>query len=247
MLKNSRKLFGMSFLAIALYSIFAYFFVHMAYMYINTETGLIFEYISLYISKATGFIVPTSIAAISIILYAKRGVRSTLLFSLVSASAGLIYAIPYYYIIFIYNYSYDSAESITLAIPSSILYVAVTVISAITPLFATVLVMHLAGKRKNDSFDVKKSLSDSLSESKYIFDFSNRANLVISISSLFAFAVAFISEIIDTVLFFAEYKLDYTVPELLTIICNYILLFIMLFASYVLGVYIKNKSMKETD
>ena len=49
-----------------------------------------------------------------------------------------------------------------------------------------------------------------------------------------------LKEIIDTAVFLIEYKFDFTVTEAITILINFLLIFVLLVASYLLSARIKN-------
>ena len=246
MISDTKKLTARAALAVALYSLATYIFAHLAYIYMNTDTGMVFELISLYLSKITVFVIPAALFALTVIIYASQGIKKSIIFALAASSARLIYSLPYYYIIFIYNYGYDSIESILLSLVACVAVIAFTVLGIFASLGIALLILKKDKSRKKE-LSLKAYLAESLNARQSVSDFTKGANLALLVCSLFSFLCALIPEIIDTVSFFIEYKLDYTIPELITIMCNYILLLIMIFASYILAVYIKNKAVKEVD
>ena len=70
-------------------------------------------------------------------------------------------------------------------------------------------------------------------------DFLNGANAALLAFPAISFVHLLISEIIDTVSFFIEYRLDYTGIEILTIIINYVLLFAMVVIGYIVAARVK--------
>ena len=238
MILNTKKLHGKSFLAIAIYSAFTYFFAHMAYLYMNSDTGVTFEYISLYIGKITDFIIPIAIATVAFILYINESSKRALAFTLVAASARIFYHLPYYYIIFIYNYGYDSVESITLSFILSLAIIAFDALSAFLCIWLSLFIIKRLGKQKNEAAD-NLDLVTLLKKEQSPYDFTNGINLALAIFALYRFVCAIIPETFDTVSFFIEYKFDVLPIEIITIMCNYLLIFAMLFVSYILAIFIR--------
>ena len=117
---NKKKLLLRSFIAVALLGVFNYLFAHLAYLNMNSDVGLVYEYITLYISKVLGFVIPVAISALAMLIYANEGARASASFTLTLSSARVFYYLPYYYIIYIYNYGYDTVESLALSLISSV-------------------------------------------------------------------------------------------------------------------------------
>ena len=239
MIISREKLAKRAFLAIALYSLFTYVFAHLAYMNMNTDTGVIFEYISLYIGKLTTFILPTAVTVIALLVYVTEGSSRAIKLTLAISSARAFYTLPYYYIIFIYNYGYDSIESLVLALLATVGIILATAIGAFVSIAIIIGVVNRIAKKTDDTSDPVAYLHARLEETENPWDFTAGANLVVLIIAFFRFACALIPEIIDTVAFLIEYKLTVTIPEILTITANYLLIFIMIAVSYILGLQVK--------
>ena len=243
---NNKKLLSRSFLIIAFFSLFNYIFAHLAYMNMNTEAGLIYEYVTLYIAKIENFLIPVAVSALTIVIYASEGAKPAALFALTLSSARLFYYLPYYYLIFILNYSYDSVESIALSIVSCLGVVAFTLLFAFIALYLTKLVLTKQNKDKRD-FSVRDHLCASLLAKQSALDLTTGANLAILITSILSLISSVIPEIIDTVSFFVEYGFDYTPGEIITIMLNYLLLFALTIGSYFLAAYLRNRFLPPSE
>lgn len=241
---DAKRITLRAFVIYSLVNVFAYAFAHVAYMFYSDAIGEIFEYLSYYISKSVEFLAPPVITAIAYMIYKECGIQKALLSTLAIASARIFYALPYYYIIFIYNYGYDSIESICLSLFATMLVVLVTLLGIIISISTYMLVVKIMFKRSGD--DLLSEL-DMPIEKTLIFDFLSRGNLPILIFALLRFAFSFILELIDTITFFIEYRSDYRPSEIITILLNFTLLFILLVASYLLASAIKNKLVADND
>lgn len=226
-----------AFVIYALVNVFAYAFVHVAYLFANDIIGEILEYISYYLSKTVEFLAPPIIATLVYLIYKEYGKKTALITALTISFARVFYSIPYYYIIFIYNYGYDSVESITVSILATLLVVLVTVLGVVISIEAYHLVMKIICKRTGA--DLSKELSLPIEKSN-IFDFLTRANLPILVFALARFVFSLVMELVDTVVFLIEYHSDYRAMEIVTILINFTLLFVLLVASYLVASCIKN-------
>ena len=221
----------------ALVNVIAYALVHVAYLFTNDVIGETFEYASYYLSKSVEFLAPPIIATVIYLVYKELGRQTALLTALTVSFARAFYTIPYYYIIFIYNYGYDSIESITLSFLATLLVILVTVLGVVISVEAYHLVMKIISKHTDT--DLSKELSLPVEKSN-IFDFLAKANLPILVFALARFVFSFVIELVDTITFFIEYHLDYRAMEIVTILINFTLLFVLLVASYLIAALIRN-------
>ena len=226
-----------AFVIYALVNVFAYAFVHVAYLFANDVVGEIFEYFSYYLSKTVEFLAPPIIATLVYLIYKEYGRKTALITALTISFARVFYSIPYYYIIFIYNYGYDSVESITVSILATLLVVLVTALGVVISIEAYHLVMKIISKRTGA--DLSKELSLPIEKSN-IFDFLTRANLPVLVFALARFVFSLVMELVDTVVFLIEYHSDYRAMEIVTILINFTLLFVLLVASYLIAAFIRN-------
>lgn len=237
---NKHKLLSQGFLIIALLSLGNYVLAHLAYLNMNTQTGVIYEYITLYVSKILSFLIPVAASVLTLSVYAFDGLLATVPFTLALSAARLPYYLPFYYIVFIYNHRYDSLESILLSLLASIGVILFTALFALATVYLASLIARKQSSGAQD-FSFADYIRDSLSCEQELLSFTTGTNLAILIASLLSLFCAIIPETIDTVTFFVEYGLDYTVAEILTIMANYLLLFILTVGSYLLGALARNK------
>ena len=233
-----------AFLIYSLINVFAYAFTHVAYLFYNDTVGEIFEYVSYYFSKSAEFLAPPVIAAIAYMIYREHGIKRAILSTLAIASARAFYSLPYYYITFIYNYFYDSVESILLSLAVSVLVVLATALSAAVSICIYMLVLRIICKRSGN--DISTELATPL-ERTNIFDFLAKGNLPVLAFALTQFVFNLILELVDTVAFFIEYSSDFRPSEIITILVNFTLLFILLVASYLIASVIKNKLVADKE
>ena len=240
---NTEKLCKRGFLILAAYSALTYLFAHAAYLLMNSDAGIVFEYITMYLGKISGFLIPTLIAAAVTVIYTYKNFESSLLFALLVSSARVFYTLPYYYIVFIYNYSYDSVEAIAIALLASVLTVIFTALLAILLLGVCILTCKFIN-RKDKSPTAREYLSSRLPLTDRI-DILGGANPVFLTMSLCLLLYNLITEIIDTVLFFVEYGLDFSAAEIITIMVNYILILSLTVVSYIAMTTLKNRLIKK--
>ncbi len=239
---NTEKLYKTGFLILAAYSIVSYIFAHAAYLLMSSDAGIVFEYITLYLGKISGFLIPTMIAAAVTVIYTYVNFESSLLFALVVSSARILYTLPYYYIVFIYNYSYDSVESIALAILASVLTVIFTALLSMA-LFGVAITMSKIALHKTKGSSVKDFLREKLLMTDRL-DILGGANPQFLACVICMFVYNLIIEIVDTVLFFTEYGFDFSTAEIITIMANYVLILAMTVISYIAMTTLKNRLLK---
>ena len=238
---NIKKLCSKAFCLLGVYHLARYLFAHAAYMHMQDETGIIFEYITLYLNKITDFLVPAIIGVLTLLSYTYISMRSAIKISLISASATLFFSIPYYYIIFIYNYGYDSIESLTLAAIATLTTIIFTFILSMISLAISLALIRKSQKLGRGM--AREYLTSALAE-KSTGDFSNGANPTLIVFPAVSFVYLLINELIDTVTFFTDYRLDYTAGDIIVITLNYVLLFFLLALSYLVMCKIKNGMIK---
>ena len=127
---------------------------------------------------------------------------------------------------------------------ATLLVVLVTVLGVVISIEAYHLVMKIISKRTGA--DLSKELSLPIEKSN-IFDFLTRANLPILVFALARFVFSLVMELVDTVVFLIEYHSDYRAMEIVTILINFTLLFILLVASYLVASCIKNALILDSE
>ena len=232
-----KKITSRTLLIYAAVNIFTYLFAHIAYLFGGEIIGDVFAYASYYLSKSAEFLAPPIIAAIALPIFVTYGKSTLVTFALSVASARIFYALPYYYMIFIYSYGYDSLESIALSLLASIGVILLTALGTLASL--GIYLLLLKRRCKNDGTAIVDALKG-LSGSSPATDFLAPQNLPVLTFALARFAFSLALEIFDTVAFFIEYRADYQAVEIVTILANFTLLFCLLIAAYLLAYKTRN-------
>ena len=237
MKKATNKIAIRAFLIYTLINVITYALYHVAYLFTNDTLGLTFEYIAYYVSNAVDFLTLPVMATVMLVLAAREGSKKAFLHTILISTARIYYTLPYYYLIFIYNYRYDSIESIAVSFAASVISILLIALGALVSFMIAIFIL---GKRTKKPYrEVLSSLPELVSKPSTL-DFLNTVSLPLLIFALLRFSVSLISEIADTVIFFVEYGGDYTITEIGTMVGNYILLFVLLVASYIICAKVKN-------
>ena len=232
-----KKITSRTLLVYAAVNIFTYLFAHIAYLFSGEIIGDVFAYASYYLSKSVEFLAPPIIAAIALPIFVSYGKSALVTFALSVASARILYALPYYYLIFIYSYSYDSIDAIALSLLASIGVILLTALGTLASL--GIYLLLLKRRCKKDGSSPTEAIPE-LYSSTPLIDFLAPVNAPVLTFSLARFVYSFTLEIFDTVSFFIEYRSDYQTVEIVTILVNFTLLFGLLVASYVIASKVKN-------
>ena len=241
---NAKRISLRTFLIYSAVNILTYLFAHVAYLFESDALGEFFEYLSYYISKSVEFLAPPIIATVALLVFINCGKGALLKFTLTVSSARVFYSLPYYYIIFIYNHGYDSAESILLSLLASVLIILVTALGV----FASLGIYYFVVKKQcaNGGTSIGDFLPSLLTRTETV-DFLSPLNVPVLTFALTRFTFSLLTEIADTVAFFIEYRSDFIAKEIITILANFILLFVLLIVSYLVAAGIKNTLVKTKE
>ncbi len=243
MSSKSKKTACRALLILSIVNVLLYASVHMTYLYTGTESYEIFGYISIYLNKIADFLLPIAVTSITFTVFCIEGIKSAIFTALITSASRCFFAIPYYYMLYIYNpnYNYDSIESIALAIPSAI---AEVIFSAfIAAVFIAVWALAAAKKAKCTLTELRAVTLSSIHLCSYT-SFLEGANFALLSFSFMRFIYAIAVEIFDTVSFFIEVGTSYRANEILTIIIGYLLSFVLLAIGYITAVFIKGATAK---
>ena len=224
MKRDTKKIVWHIFLMYSALNVINYTLAHIAYLFENDVIGAAFEYISYYTTLALDFLAIPMLATVMLVLRARESAGRAFVHMILISTARIFYTLPYYYVAFIYNYRYDSLESILFSLVAS---VAIILISALVSIIYLAIAVHFLVRKakKNKSvniptvYDVVKTPTTS--------DFLSTSGLPLTVFS-----------------FFIEYRLSYTAGEIVTILLNYVLLFLLLIAAYNLCARLKNRLAK---
>lgn len=214
------------------YNLIYYLFSHIVYMFGDSDGGIILSYINLFASKILEFLLLPAIVAVMLTLYTYVSTRSALLVGFIASLSRFIYAIPYYYLES-YSRTLSSLEAIILSLLITLAVIVCTYIFALS-LFGTSLLILRAMKGK--------SSADSLREGFNLHshsDFLAYGNLPVTAACFVRFLAALAFETVDTVGFFKENRYDYTWDEIALIAFDFVLIFALLIASYIISVRIR--------
>ena len=233
--KIKRIVFSM-FLIYGGINIFVFLLSHFATLIESNVIGGIVEYLALYLLMAVEFLALPLLATLVLVIYAYKGTKRAVLAALVLSSAQLFYTIPYYYMQYVYTY--DSIDSLFLALFGTLIAVVLSFVGIFILICAAILVLKRSTKmpRKEIAIylpELLKERSDT--------DFLSTKNLPLLVFALLKFAFELIKELFDTIMFFVSYGADYSGIEILTMLANYVILFALLIVGYLLSVRIKNQ------
>ena len=261
MKQDTRKIVARIFLMYAAVNTFAYALLHIAYLFTNDTIGQICEYISYYISGTRnfweassglfaflrqpsgilGFLAQPMLATVMLVLYAREGMGRSYAHILLISSARIFFTLPYYYVLMTYNYRYEYGESLVVSLLLSVLII---LLSSLVSLLSLKIATYFFNRRSS-----KLSKSDPVSLQDMIktpstSDFLGTAGMPLTVFAILIFSFRLIVEIIDTAMFFIEFRSDYTAIEIANMLSNYVLLFCLIVVSYVLCARLKNRLAK---
>lgn len=209
--------------------------------FVNSDLiGAALEYIGYYSLSALEFLAPPIVATIAILIYADKGVSKALLSVLAILSGKLFYLFPVYYLEYVY--SYDSLEAALISLAVCFGAVLITALGVAVSLCVALFVLQRVLKKSHQ--DTVECLPALLMERSNT-DFLAAVNIPLTVFVLLRFIAELITELVYTIKFFVSYGQDYSLGEILTILSNYVLLFLLLVGGYILSVLVKNLATKD--
>lgn len=229
---NKKNIYIKVFGIFTAYNLIYYLFSHMVYMLGDSDGGIIFSYVNLFASKILEFLLLPAIVAVMLTLYTYVSTRSALLVGFIASLSRFIYAIPYYYLES-YSRTFSSAEAIILSLLITLAVITCTYLFALCLFGVALLILRaVRGKGSADSFRENFSLCSNN-------DFLAQGNLPFTSACFIRFLAALVFEIVDTVSFFKENRYDYTWGEIALIAFDFVLIFALLIASYIISARIR--------
>lgn len=198
----------------------------------------ILSYIWIFAQKLIYFLPPFVAAVVTLILYASDKKHSAFLSLIAFSAVRMIYFIPYFYLIFIYD-GFDSVESISFGFLAS---VAEAIIAYILTLLAFCVMLLVIKKTDRHGLHLSEHIAKPTE-----LDFRNPVSLAFAILSLIGFSYFFIKEIVDTVTFVIDFSSTVTTGEILYMICSYLFDLSLIFIYYFVISYIKNRAIRIPD
>lgn len=208
----------------------------------NELLGAILEYIGYYTVSAAEFLAPPIIATLVLTVFSDRGIPKAILSALLISSAKLFYVFPVYYLEYVYGYG--SLDAAILSLLTCFGVVILTALGVTASLYIALFVLQKVLKRSHRK--TVEYLPELLTERSGV-DFLAATNLSLLVFVLLRFLAELITEIVYTVEFFISYGSDYSSLEILTMLFNYVFLFILLVAGYFLSVLVKNLATKDKE
>ena len=235
MKQKNKRIVLWAFLIYACANLAVYLASHFA-PYINNDViGVICEYLAFYLLKALEFIAPPIIATLMLVIFTHKDLVKAISAALVISSARIFYFLPYLYIETFYEGG--SLYAILISLIGCIRITILTAAGAYISLCIGLIALRLALKR---SYQETISMLPELLERKSDLDFLKPENLPIMIFALLRFVLDVIMEIIDTVSFFISEGADYSAIDIFTMLFNYVWLFALLVAAYLIACRIKD-------
>ncbi|MBQ9071337.1 MAG: hypothetical protein IJY23_08345 [Clostridia bacterium] len=212
----------------------SYFLTFLLYYFAN---HLFYEvaflgYLWAFVQKATYLLLPILAGLIAVIVYSYRGVKAALVSLIPTSLSKIIYFIPYYYLMFIYDY-FDSGESLLLGF---IVSLAEAIASYVMSLAVFFIIIVIVSRRKEKSVSVASAL-----EKKTLLDFSDPVSLSFALISLVVFLYVFGSEISATVTLIRDSYGSLKTEEIIYTVVSYIYDALLLVFHYLALSFVKNK------
>ena len=235
MKQKNKRIVLWAFLIYACANLSVYLASHFA-PYINNDViGVICEYLAFYLLKALEFIAPPIIATLMLIIFTHKNLEKAISAAVVISSARIFYFLPYLYMQTFYEGG--SLYAILISLIGCIRITILTAAGAYISLCIGLIALRLTLKR---SYQETISTLPELLERKSDLDFLKPENLLIMIFALLRFVLDVIMEIIDTVSFFISEGADYSAIDIFTMLFNYVWLFALLVAAYLIACRIKD-------
>lgn len=218
--------------------VLGYFLTFLSFYFSNVlfADKAFFTYLWYFVQKATFLLLPLISALLALIADAYLGFKRALINLIPLSAAKLIYSLPYYYLVIVYEPLYDSGDALLYSLLQSMLECIF--------LYAFTLLIFLLMKFIIDRVSKKSATRGELLKENTGLDFANPVSLTFMISSLLCFLYFFIVEIVDTVSVISRYSGRLTGAEIFYIVFSYIFDVILLAIHYAALVYVKNYVIK---
>ena len=232
---KNKRIVPLAFLSFAGAYLLTFLTIYVSTFIKSDILGTVVEYIGYYMLSAIDFITPAILAAIVLVLYAYCSTSTMITSAFLIAAASTLYVLPTTYLEYVYTYG--SVEAIIFALSGSVRAILFILIGVFASVWASTFVLGRVLHKTHT--EVKEYLPELLHE-KSSTDFLKPANLPILVFVLIRFVIELIKEIVYTVTFFITYGSDYSGTEIFTMLFNYVWLFTLLVAAYILVGRIKD-------
>lgn len=209
-------------------SLFEYALFHLAYLFVYESFGTVIYYIGTYFSEAWGIIMPALTGLVALFSFSEGGIKGCITSVLILSSSRISFLIFYYYMHFI-SIGFDSLESISFSLLTSIGLIVLTFIESGIVFIAGYLVIRRGAVARGVS--VKDHILPTLRENDPM-DIGVGATLTTAVMSLTVFVFRLIYTIYTTITFFIEYGTSFSEKEVFSISIDYLFLLIMLVVTH---------------
>ena len=234
--QKTRKIVLFAFLIYAGCNLFTYLIGHVALLIKNDVLGAILEYLELYLNEALTFLFTPLLACLMLILYVNVGMSKSIIAALIISLGRIFYVLPATYMEYVY--SYDSLEALVFGVFAQIEATLLIMLEAVAMMWLAIIVLQKVCKKSYN--EIVESMPGLLTMPSST-DFLAHHNLPVLAFVLLKFTLKLIGNLVYTVLFFISYGSDYSGLEIVTMLINYVLLFVLLILSYLLTCRIKDK------
>ncbi len=201
---------------------FAFFISgHLTYLF----EGDFISYLHLYCEKIWDFVFPLGAAFATLFITSKRKFGSLFLLPVLYSLTAIIYYLPMRYEHLVLNERYISLEALILALAYSVIMLLEVYLRIIAIAFITYLFSRLFYRRERSEMFVT-------GESASIFDLDTPRVGAALIASLLVFLFSLLREIIYTATTLPSIIDTITLPEIITMAANYLILILLLVASH---------------
>lgn len=203
------------------------------FVFINSK---FITYLWYFMQKATFLLLPLVSAMLILLADAYLGIKAALVKLLPLSFAKMIYSLPYYYLLFVYNPLYDSTDAIFFALIQSF---AESII-----LYVFVLIVFYIMKEFLWLFNKTEEKNSELLSKNTVLNFRDPVSLTFMISALLCFLYFLIDEIITTVSIISGYSGRLLSGEIVYMVFSYVIDVLLLALYYLALAYLKNLIVK---
>ncbi len=216
------KSFLRTLIASALFT-FAFFISgHLTYLF----EGDFVSYLHLYCEKIWDFVFPLGAAFATLFIASRRKFGFLFLLPFFYSLTSFIYYLPIRYEHYVLNEGYVSIEALILSLVSSLILLSEAYLRIIAVTFITLLISRIFYKKDRSEIFVT-------SEKTSVFDLDCPRVGVSLIASVFTFLLSLLREVIYTATTLPAIIDTITLPEIATMVANYLILILLLVASHV--------------
>lgn len=193
-------------------------------------------YLWYFVQKTSFLLLPLLSGLLVLIADAYIGMKAALLRLLPLSLARITYSLPYYYLLFVYDPFYDSADAIRFAL--------IQTAAEILILYVFTLIIFFIMKGILKWLDKSRKPNSELLVKKTVLDFRDPVSLTFMISAALCFVYFITEEIINTVYVISRYSGRLLGGEIAYMVFSYFVDVLLLAIYYFALSYVKNSIIK---